>query len=342
MLRHNANINFATEAGVTPLMIAAIANDVQIYKMLLDHGANPALIDDDGRNAYLYAVNYQAVDVLIFMWLSGHHFATNCTDKSGNSPLMLWLKAGLYSFDAETAVILFHLLLREEGGRILEWVNVRGESFMSLFAEKTGSIPRILHDAITQSVKKIGSQHATRWLCVVNAPSYALTAISKKIQRVMAKQGLDALKSYSRIEALRIVMALHLRFPAFFKTTFGHQAWVRLMNFYQNNYCRWLMHAICCPPSQGKKANYHHRLVALPTYIINHIYSYLPTLLAVKRLVIPTLCDKVTNQWEALTQGSGVLVYFCRIGSIPLCHRHSPVRSPWMTMRMNKTEVISA
>ena len=62
-LEYGANANENTN-GVTPLMLAARYNQVEIIKMLLKNGANPKQKDENGNDARKYAEHSKASDAL--------------------------------------------------------------------------------------------------------------------------------------------------------------------------------------------------------------------------------------------------------------------------------------
>jgi len=48
---HDADVNLANNAGITPLQQAAYTNDFAIVNYLLDNGANPDILNANGINA---------------------------------------------------------------------------------------------------------------------------------------------------------------------------------------------------------------------------------------------------------------------------------------------------
>jgi ankyrin repeat protein len=51
LLRAGADVNAADEHGFTALMDAAIRDQAELVKILLQHGADPDRVNQDGRSA---------------------------------------------------------------------------------------------------------------------------------------------------------------------------------------------------------------------------------------------------------------------------------------------------
>lgn len=62
-IEYGANVN-ETSNGLTPLMLAARYNNVEIVKLLLEKGANKRFKDENGYDALKYAEMSKAADAL--------------------------------------------------------------------------------------------------------------------------------------------------------------------------------------------------------------------------------------------------------------------------------------
>ena len=71
------DLNARDHAGNTPLMIAAKKNHINVCKLLLEHGADPLLIDTLGRDAFTIASQSGAKEAAALIW---------SLQKSGSSP----------------------------------------------------------------------------------------------------------------------------------------------------------------------------------------------------------------------------------------------------------------
>jgi RNA polymerase primary sigma factor len=61
------DLNARDASGQTPLMLAAARNKVQVCKMLLDAGADPLLIDSNGKTAFSIANAVRAIEVALLL-----------------------------------------------------------------------------------------------------------------------------------------------------------------------------------------------------------------------------------------------------------------------------------
>lgn len=64
LLRHRADLDKANHDGHTALMMAAAIRDHDTVRVVLEHGADPNLEDGDGRTAWDYAREEEALPVL--------------------------------------------------------------------------------------------------------------------------------------------------------------------------------------------------------------------------------------------------------------------------------------
>ena len=67
LLKCKANCDGCNSLGLTPLMIASIEGHTDIIELLLEYNAEPTLIDEEGKTAYIHAkenAQFKAMELL--------------------------------------------------------------------------------------------------------------------------------------------------------------------------------------------------------------------------------------------------------------------------------------
>jgi uncharacterized protein len=66
LLEHGANVNARQQKGITPILAAAHNGQIEMVKLLVKHGADPTLTSDDGKSVFEYAAESREASVLEF------------------------------------------------------------------------------------------------------------------------------------------------------------------------------------------------------------------------------------------------------------------------------------
>ncbi|XP_067653124.1 ankyrin-3-like [Haliotis asinina] len=85
---HIVDINCRTTTGMTPLMIAAEHNAHDVFKLLLDSGGDPSVVNSDGNNALYFACS-TADGEIVKNLLKLDLVDINCRGSDGMTPLLL-------------------------------------------------------------------------------------------------------------------------------------------------------------------------------------------------------------------------------------------------------------
>jgi ankyrin repeat protein len=121
-LASEPNVDVQTDHGSAPLHFAAWSRDLNILRLLIEHGADVNLSAVDGSTALIAVTtddnSFQLADLECTKLLVEHGADVNAQDKEGRTPLM-----GA-SFYGELAVVKF---LREHGARV-ETTDARGRT----------------------------------------------------------------------------------------------------------------------------------------------------------------------------------------------------------------------
>jgi len=64
LLERGADINAATRAGQTALVVAVINGHTEVVKLLLDNKADPMVMDETGKMAVDYAIAAKRADLI--------------------------------------------------------------------------------------------------------------------------------------------------------------------------------------------------------------------------------------------------------------------------------------
>ena len=57
MIKHGADLNVRSNAGITPLMAAVIKGDEPVFDLYIENGANPFAVDNKGNSVLCYAIH---------------------------------------------------------------------------------------------------------------------------------------------------------------------------------------------------------------------------------------------------------------------------------------------
>merc|ERR550534_3246463 len=79
--------NAQTNNGETPLMYAVIGKNFGIFRFLLEHGANPKIINTDGWNTLHYSCYFGDLQGVKMLVEGDFGMNVNETDKFGDTPL---------------------------------------------------------------------------------------------------------------------------------------------------------------------------------------------------------------------------------------------------------------
>ncbi|XP_067653126.1 ankyrin-3-like [Haliotis asinina] len=118
---HIVDINCRTTTGMTPLMIAADHNAHDVFKLLLDSGGDPSVVNSDGNNAFYFACS-TADGEIVKNLLKLDSVDINCRGSGGMTPLLLAARYNTHD--------VFELLL--ENGADPSLVNGDGNNVLHL------------------------------------------------------------------------------------------------------------------------------------------------------------------------------------------------------------------
>ena len=89
LIRSGAEIDCRDRRGRTPLMKALLAGNTAAVRLLLNYGADPCLIDNDGRNIFFYLP--EKSDEVLLEELIAADVPVNVRDHRGRTPLMVFV-----------------------------------------------------------------------------------------------------------------------------------------------------------------------------------------------------------------------------------------------------------
>lgn len=92
LIRAGANVNAATDAGVTPLWVACTSNArVSIVRLLVGAGAEPSVAPDTGETPLMWCARTNAADAI--KALVAHGADVNAREKSSGQTALMWAVA---------------------------------------------------------------------------------------------------------------------------------------------------------------------------------------------------------------------------------------------------------
>lgn len=92
LIRAGANVNAATDAGVTPLWVACTSNArVSIVRLLVGAGAEPSVAPDTGETPLMWCARTNAVDAMKALVARGAD--VNAREKSSGQTALMWAVA---------------------------------------------------------------------------------------------------------------------------------------------------------------------------------------------------------------------------------------------------------
>jgi RNA polymerase primary sigma factor len=135
-IQRGDDLNGKDNSGSTPLILATVRKNTEAVKLLLNAGADPTLVDQNGKNAMTYAALSHCPDIVDLLT---EHINKGSTPESETS------KAVTESCNSVPSSHIDNLSICQEIASIERLEEASADGYLGLKSSDSVTIPRVAH-----------------------------------------------------------------------------------------------------------------------------------------------------------------------------------------------------